>query len=142
LAAQGLFVTGCTDGLGWQRMSFLSDNTLLELPQPASWHVLTHDQASGWSEAGVVQHCTYSFEKNKDLDFEQALKGASHVYWGSARQFETYGTACSEEAHHACGPGKTADQLVASGLTHYTIFPSRDAWRAWIQAPELQESHD
>jgi hypothetical protein len=139
LAAEGLFVSGSTDGLGWQRMSFLSGTTLLNFPAPSSWHVLTHDQAAGWSEAGVVRHSTYSFEKNKDLDFEQALNGASHVFWGSARQFETYHSACSAHTHHACACGKTADHLVASGLNHYTIFPSRSAWQAWIKAPESEQ---
>ncbi len=134
LAAEGLFVTGSTDGLGWRRMAFLRKNSLLALPEPAEWHVLTHDAASGWADTEVMAHHTYSFEKNNDLKFEQSLEKASHVFWGSARQLELYHSACSIDTHHACGPGKTADRLVALGVNHYTIFPSRGAWQAWIEA--------
>ena len=141
LASEGLFVTGSTDGLGWQRMSLFQAISLLGLPQPDAWHVLTHDEALGWDDTEVVAHHTYSFEKSKDLGFEKSLKKSSHVFWGSARQLERYHSVCPTDVHHACGPGKTADHLVALGLSNYTIFPSRSAWQAWIEAPDSKQHH-
>ena len=132
LAAKGLLVSGCTDNLGWRRMGDLIENSLLDLPQAAKWHVLTHDQALGWSKSGAQVHHTYAFEKQKDLDFKKQLKDATHVFWGSASQFFEYHEACPSDTHHACGPGKTADRLAEAGLEHYTVFPSRAQWQAWV----------
>ncbi len=132
LAAKGLLVSGCTDNLGWRRMGDLTENSLLDLPQAAQWHVLTHEQALGWSKSGATVHFTYAFEKQNDLEFKKQLENATHVFWGSASQFFKYHEACPREAHHACGPGKTADRLAEVGLEHYTVFPSRAQWQTWV----------
>jgi hypothetical protein len=35
-------------------------------------------------------------------------------------------------AHHASGPGKTAEHLRRADLTNFTAFPSAEEWQQWI----------
>ena len=108
LAAEGLFVSGSTDGMGWHRMPALAANTLLGLPQDSGWHVLTHDRASGWSNCAARVQGTYTSEIQDDLQFETALRNATHVYWGSPLQFE--GTAIFAPTRYTMPVGRAEPQ--------------------------------
>lgn len=129
MAEEGLWVEGCAEGLGFAPLAEQLREPVLRLPPPAAWQVLTHDQAGdSWSEGEIV--ATYSVKNDYPPAAREDLARATHVFWSSASQFNELHRSASPEAHHACGPGKTADRLRASGLSP-TVFPSAEEWRQW-----------
>jgi len=60
-----------------------------------------------------------------------ALASATHVFWSSTAQFERCRRLVSGSAHHASGPGKTAEHIRAAGVRNFQAFPSAEQWRRW-----------
>ena len=97
--------------------------------------MLTHAGAeAGWSEGpwrGAQVIATYATGEATPVD-AAALAAATHVYWSSVSQFEQGHAQVNANAHHASGPGKTAEHLRRAGLTNFTAFPSAEEWQQWI----------
>jgi len=135
LAAHGVWVHGCSEGLGAEAAAVLVAEPLLRLPLPKHWTVLTHDAAvepwhqGTWSGAQVL--ATYALGETP-LPDTAALASATHVFWSSTAQFERCRHLVAPIAHHASGPGKTADHIRASGVRNFRPFPSAEEWRRWI----------
>ncbi|MFM1885675.1 MAG: hypothetical protein RL026_832 [Pseudomonadota bacterium] len=134
LAAEGVWVEGCAEGLGAEFAAGLVREPVLRLPATDRWDVLTHAGAeSGWQDgawAGAKVLATYTQGHAPGID-SAALAAARHVYWSSSAQFEQYGHLAAPDARHACGPGKTAAALRRAGLAQVMVFPSAGAWRTW-----------
>ncbi|MET0279621.1 MAG: hydroxymethylbilane synthase [Steroidobacteraceae bacterium] len=134
LAAQGVWVQGCSEGLGAELAAQLVAEPLLQLPPPAQWDVLTHAgavepwQASSWKGANVI--ATYAVA-NGDAPDRAALATATHIYWSSTVQFESGRGLAPAQAWHSSGPGKTADHIRHAGVRNFRAFPSVDEWRKW-----------
>ena len=135
LAAQGVWVEGCAEGLGANVAAELINVPVLRLPAPAAWTVLTHAGAEeGWQEgawSGSTVLATYE-SAGTALPAADALAAATHVWWSSVSQFERGRAFVSATAHHASGPGKTAAHIRAAGIKHFTPFPSITEWQQWI----------
>jgi hydroxymethylbilane synthase len=135
LAARGVWVEGCAEGLGFETLQPLLAEPLLQLPAAAEWLVLTHAGAvAGWKAGRVL--ATYRHVETADADDNAAggtpLAAASHLYWHSAAQFERWRALAPRNAQHACAYGKTAERLRAAGLATVTVFPSAREWREWL----------
>ncbi len=134
LAAQGVWVQGCSEGLGAEAAAQLIAEPLLRLPSPGNWDVLTHAaaeqpwQAGSWAGANVI--ATYRVGEG-DLPDDAALGAATHIFWSSTAQFERGRHLASPGAWHASGPGKTAEHIRASGVRNFRAFPSAEEWRKW-----------
>jgi hydroxymethylbilane synthase len=135
LAAAGVWVEGCAEGRGAAVAASLVSEPLLRLPPPSAWSILTHDAAgpgwskTAWSGADIVP----TYHSGEDgLGEAAGLRDATHVYWSSVSQFERGRGLVRADAHHACGPGKTADHLRAAGVRDFQAFPSAQEWRAWM----------
>jgi hydroxymethylbilane synthase len=134
LAAQGVWVQGCAEGLGAEAAATLVSEPVLRLPPPAHWNVLTHNtavepwQAGSWAGARVI--ATYSVAETA-LPPSAALAAATHVFWSSTAQFERGRELVSAGAHHASGAGKTAEHIRAAGVRNFRAFPSVEEWRKW-----------
>jgi hydroxymethylbilane synthase len=134
LAAQGVWVQGCAEAMGAEAAAALVAEPLLRLPTPARWTVLTHKAAvepwaqGAWRGAQVI--ATYEVD-DSSLPDEAALISATHVFWSSTAQFERGRGLVSPAAHHACGPGKTADHIRAAGVRHFQAFPTVAEWHKW-----------
>jgi hydroxymethylbilane synthase len=134
LAAEGVWVQGCADGLGAEAAARLVSEPLLRLPSPSAWAVLTHRaatepwQAGSWAGAQVL--ATYEVGEGA-LPDAAALSAATHVFWSSTAQFERGRQLAAAGAQHASGPGKTADHIRAAGVRHFRAFPSVEEWRRW-----------
>lgn len=131
LASEGVWIEGCTEGLGFDCLEEWIASPLLQLPALSDWALLTHEGASD----SVAQRVT-TYRLNFDLN-EHAritLKRASHVFWSSGRQFDAYGPLITnhKDVIHACGAGRTAQALTSSGIGHVNVFPSVKEWREWI----------
>ena len=133
LAGRGVWVQGCGESYGAAATAALVSEPVLRLPRCADWTVLTHAdaqepwQSGPWSGAQVL--ATYSLAENTAPD--PALAQATHVFWSSVAQFERGRRTVSVNAHHASGPGKTAEHLRRAGLQHFQAFPSVTEWRKW-----------
>jgi hydroxymethylbilane synthase len=129
LASQGYWVEGCAEGMGFEYVKPMLLEPVLQLPPMPDWSVLTHDDAvSGWEAGQVTGTYRVGFESANTQD----LHTATHVFWSSSTQFEALVDGAAASAHHACGPGKTARRIEASGLMP-TVFPSVEEWRRWIK---------
>jgi hydroxymethylbilane synthase len=134
LAAQGVWVQGCGEGLGAEVTAQLVAEPLLRLPDTSKWDVLTHAaavdpwQAGSWAGANVI--ATYSVSEGA-LPDAAALATATHIYWSSTAQFERGRQLANATAWHASGAGKTADHIRASGVRNFLAFPAVEEWRRW-----------
>jgi hydroxymethylbilane synthase len=134
LAAQGVWVQGCAEGLGAGTAASLVMEPVLRLPPPALWNVLTHSsavepwQAGSWAGANVI--ATYSVAEDA-LTPSTELSAATHVFWSSTAQFERGRKLVGSDAHHASGAGKTAEHIRAAGVRNFRAFPSVQEWRKW-----------
>jgi len=142
LAALGVWVEGSAEGAGFEtlRQTALSE-PVLGLPSSESqWTVLTHaDAESSWRGAQVL--ATYRTDPAAALSEEsrRRLQEATHIFWGSASQWEALHAEASPSAVAACGPGKTADRLRAAGLNPL-VFPDARRWRLWAGLPNPVEA--
>jgi hypothetical protein len=134
LAAQGVWVQGCSEGMGAEAAARLIAEPLLRLPPPARWDVLTHAAASeSWQEdswAGAHVIGTYAVSDAWPREDAQ-LTAATHIYWSSTAQFERGWHLANSRAHHASGPGKTAAHIRRAGVRNFHAFPSAEEWRKW-----------
>jgi hydroxymethylbilane synthase len=134
LAAQGVWVQGCSEGLGAEAAAQLVAEPVLRLPPPGQWDALTHAaavepwQQGSWAGANVI--ATYSVSES-ELPEREALATATHVFWSSTSQFERGGQFANAAAWHSSGPGKTAEHIRASGVRNFLAFPSAEEWRKW-----------
>ncbi|MEO8307529.1 MAG: hydroxymethylbilane synthase [Pseudomonadota bacterium] len=134
LAAQGVWVHGCAEGLGAEAAAAVISEPVLRLPPPAQWAVLTHAgaeepwQNGGWSGADVM--ATYSIVEGS-LPDSASLPTATHVFWHSVQQFERGRGLAGGTAQHATGPGKTFDHVRRAGVRNLQAFPSVVEWREW-----------
>jgi len=134
LAAAGVWVQGCGEGMGAEAVAGLVGEPLLQLPQPSQWTVLTHRDAvepwqrGSWSGAQVL--ATYALSDDA-LPDSAGLASATHVFWSSTAQFERCHRLVAGNVHHASGPGKTAEHIRAAGVRDFRAFPSVEEWRRW-----------
>jgi hydroxymethylbilane synthase len=134
LAAQGVWVHGCAEGLGAETTADVIVEPVLRLPPPGQWAVLTHAgaedawQAGRWTGADVI--ATYALA-DAGLPDGAALPEATHVYWHSVQQFERGRSLASATAEHATGAGKTFDHVRRAGVRNCRAFPSVVEWREW-----------
>jgi len=133
LAQAGVWVQGCAEGLGIAAIAPLLAEPWLQLPPLPEWLVLTHAGASeGWAPGSAV--ATYSLGEPSQLP----PADATHIWWASAAQFARWRAQGALAAHgddvaHACGPGKTYEQLRAAGVQNLRMFPHPQQWREWLQ---------
>jgi hypothetical protein len=134
LAAQGIWVQGCAEGLGAEAAATLVSEPVLRLPPLAHWNVLTHStalepwRAGSWAGANVL--ATYAVA-DAALPASAALAAATHVFWSSTTQFERGRQLVDAGAHHASGAGKTAEHIRGAGVRNFRAFPSAEEWRRW-----------
>ncbi len=109
LAALGIWVSGCFDGLGENE-----EPGLHWINEGVQWCKLTHADA-----VGIKDVATYELRpKPKHPD----LNGKTHFFWMSGTSFERARKIFPEviqNGHHACGPGNTYRHLNGvQGLKH------------------------
>jgi hypothetical protein len=132
LAQQGVWVEGCAEMMGYEKLKPVLNEGVLQLAPFSEWTVLTHEGArSDWNAEKVV--ATYRVSANYSQEAKDALKRAKHVFWSSGSQFDELSALVSPEATQACGLGKTADRILARARhAELKIFPSAEEWRKWV----------
>lgn len=134
LAAQGIWVEGCAEGLGAHALEPLLAEPMLQLPGLAEWLVYTHAEAvDGWSWGEVLGTYRHRAPNGHGPGADAPPWDATHVYWHSSAQFEHARARLPGAAQHACGPGKTFEHLRAAGVHNLRMFPSPAHWREWLR---------
>ena len=128
LAAQGVWVEGCAEGLGFADLEPTLAEPVLGLPGTGHWRILTHDRA-GWAQGEVT--ATYRLDESLPAEAAAELREATHAFWASGSQFAQMKQALPAGLVHACGAGKTAAELRAQGIEPL-VFPSPEEWRQWL----------
>ncbi len=135
LAATGLWVEGCAEGLGFDFALNTLQKPCLQLGPPESWHVLTHAGASAeWAEIIPHEniHATYHLHIDAEPpESKSQLRQAKEIYLSSFSQYTRLKREIPAGARLSCGPGRTAKGLLQLGLRP-KVFPSIEEWRKWI----------
>ena len=135
LAARGIWVEGCAEGLGIAQIAPLLAEPWLQLPPLTQWTVLTHEQAmGGWPAGSAI--ATYRHVEPRQSGPQQSggpPPDATHVYWASSAQFERWAHRLGADVQHGCGPGKTFEHLRRAGVHNLRSFPQVEQWRQWLQ---------
>ena len=133
LASKGYWVEGCSDSFGFEFIEPTLRIPALQLPPLKAWDILSHEHAEDtWNEGNFI--ATYS-HKGKDLSPKliKTLQNADIIWWASASQYKALSHLLPTYPQtHACGPGKTAEILVAEGVEPLYVFPNIDAMYRWI----------
>lgn len=133
LAARGVWVEGCAEGMGFEYLEPTIREGVLQLPAfGPEWVVLTHEAgAPGWGAADVKVTYRVPVEAGLPAAERERMARARYFFWSSGSQFDQYGEWAPVGAHHACGPGKTVELLRSRGIDP-TVFPSPEEWERWL----------
>ncbi|MBC7396081.1 MAG: hydroxymethylbilane synthase [Bdellovibrionales bacterium] len=117
IAAQGIWVEGCLEGMGFQFMPKFQQKKLLRLS--SSFLFLTHLESA--PTPGTTHLATYSHEFR---EIPQKAKDADQIFWSSGLPFQVLWSKLGADfwlkKKHASGPGKTA-QLLKETLTPHGV---------------------
>ncbi len=131
LAAQGLWVEGSNEGFGFNELIKTLEEPVLQLPNLSDWTILTHEEGvKSWKLGKTI--ATYRVNHDYSEGAHARLSQATHVFWASGSQFLELKEVVSSTAHHACGPGKTA-QILRDHHLDFTVFPSEEEWKKWLK---------
>jgi hydroxymethylbilane synthase len=128
LAARGVWINGCAEGLGEQEHPQIE--TLVG--DQLRWTKLTHNEAQ--SDNGIQKLATYRLIPKET---NPILKGKQYFFWTSGSSFER---ALSlnpwlKSMTHFCGPGHTQITLQRYGIEPH-VFLDHEQWLREVSVPE------
>ncbi|MBK8516962.1 MAG: hydroxymethylbilane synthase [Saprospiraceae bacterium] len=130
LAKAGLWVSGCTDGLGFDSIRPLLDARLTGTTV-SDITMLTHNKAAiKWQNKGVRAIGYYDLIPKKDPSILNAVANADFIFWSSFSQYSHYHTYAKLSVTHASAAGETAESLLLAGINPI-IFPTLKAFEQW-----------
>lgn len=131
LAAAGIWVNGCADGLGLEQLENTLQMPLLNISKE-DITILTQESSSNyWEQKNWHTNITYRSEPKTLLHLADQIKEANFFFWTNAAQYKQCSQYISStEVIHACPSGATATQLRALGLEPI-IFPTIQSFKAW-----------
>lgn len=127
LAARGIWVHGCADGLG----DAVPSGVDILAGRPVTWHRLTHSAAAD----GPDNLATYVVDERLPDD----LPARTHFFWTSGSQFLEAAARWPEirQGWHGCGPGRTSAVVMSTlgqtGRVH--VWLDYDDWHREVIAP-------
>lgn len=135
LARAGIWVTGSTDGMGFEYLESILKMSLIRADLKDLTILTHHNGAERWQQKGVKAVGYYDLIAKNDEGIIQAMQVADFVFWTSFSQYQSYQQYAKESVMHSCAGGETATLLIESGINPI-IFPtikSFEQWRAGIQ---------
>lgn len=124
LAQKGIWVHGCSEGLGEQEEARLDVLATAQTGASVKWAKLSHE--TGYAENNTVMPLIATYKLNAADNFA-GLSGKEAFFWSSGSQFLKAAEAHPEilAKHHASGPGNTF-KVIRQYLEEKNMFdPSR-----------------
>lgn len=131
LAKQGIWVEGCSDGLGLEWLQPIFGSGLVGLPKEKITIITNKASAEEWKAEGWNAAASYELIPSFSEAAANEVASAEILFWTSFQQYEIYKKYCKPTAQHACPAGKTADLLLREGLLP-VIFPTIKAFNDWM----------
>ncbi|MEQ1586103.1 MAG: hypothetical protein ABL895_09510, partial [Cyclobacteriaceae bacterium] len=132
LAKQGVWVTGCADGLGFEFLLPALKMPVMNI-QSADICVLTHKEAADrWRQKGYSSVSTYELRATHKEGIIKSISASRFIFWSSYSQYDAYKRYANPSATHMCAGGETATLLKQDGLNPI-IFPTIKAFEQWRQ---------
>jgi len=135
LAKAGIWVTGSTDGMGFEYLESILKISLIQAELKDITILTHHNGARRWQLKGINAVGYYDLIPKNNADVINAIKEADMIFWSSYSQFKVYHVYAKESMIHSCAGGETATMMIESG-TKPIIFPtikSFEQWRAGIR---------
>jgi hydroxymethylbilane synthase len=128
LATKGLWVEGCSDGLGLESLHNVWASPLLNI-QKTDVTLLTHTSAaSNWRLKDWNTVASYRTEYMQQAPTE--VQSADIVFWSSGSQFRNFNHQTKSTAIHVCASGETKVYLKRSGVEPI-VFPTIQSFQLW-----------
>lgn len=135
LAKAGIWVTGSTDGMGFEYLELILNMSLIQADQKEMMILTHHHGAQRWQLKGINAVGYYDLIPKNNEDIIRAVKKADMIFWSSFSQYKAYHQFAQASAVHSCAGGETASLMIESGIKPI-IFPtikSFEQWRAGIR---------
>ncbi len=130
LAKRGIWVEGCTDGLGLESLKETIAQPVINLHQN-DLHVITHeDAAKYWLKKGWKSTYTYRIAPKENPVLRKAMENADIIFWTSIHQYLQYKHVISDNVLHVSPSGETATLLQLHGINPI-IFPTIKSFEQW-----------
>ncbi len=130
LAKLGIWVQGSADALGFETLLPVLQLPLFEI-QTNDICILSHEKAADrWRKKGYHAVSNYRLYPSNDVWIQRQIAAATHLFWSSFAQYESYGHFAATDAVHLCAGGETAVQLMSRGIQP-VIFPTIKSFEHW-----------
>lgn len=130
LAKSGIWVTGCSDGLGFESILPVLNMPLISGRKSDITLLTHHKAASKWQKKGVKAFGFYDLIPKNDHEIIHSIKHADFIFWSSFAQYHHYHPYAGNSTIHACAGGETAESMIQSGVKP-VIFPTLKAFELW-----------
>lgn len=132
LARQGVWVTACADGLGFEFLLPVLKMPVMNI-QSVDICVLTHKEAAErWRKKGYSSISNYELLAIHNERIIKSISASDFIFWSSYSQYDAYQRYAKPEVTHLCAGGETATLLKQDGLNP-VIFPTIKAFEQWRQ---------
>jgi hydroxymethylbilane synthase len=135
LAKQGIWVSGCADGLGFNFLQQVFTSPLFKVDVSRLQILTNKASAQHWQQDGFNAAYTYALLPSLDAEVKDKIAEADIIFWTSYQQYQTSKTLVKKDVVHACPSGKTAQLLTAEGLQP-VVFPTIKAFIFWVSGRE------
>lgn len=132
LARQGVWVTACADGLGFEFLLPALKMPVMNI-HSADICVFTHKEAAErWRQKGYSSVSTYELRPTHEAAIIKSISSSDFIFWSSYSQYDVYKRYAKPTATPMCAGGETATLLKQEGLNPI-IFPTIKAFEQWRQ---------
>lgn len=129
LAKKGIWVSGCSDGFGFDFLKPLWKSDLIDVLESDILTITNENAAENATENRSIL-ATYRLKPLFKKEILDRLRSADAIFWTSFAQFEFYQKFVKPGAFHLCPSGKTADLIQKTGAKPI-VFPTIKAFQVW-----------
>ncbi len=137
LASKGIWVDGCSDGLGLRYLNKLWGRSFFNHTLNGST-IFTNDRSIKRYGLNFDARANYGITPTYDEKIIHRLKSVKAVFWSSFIQFLHYHSFTRDDTIHMCSAGKTANLIKNAGFDP-VIFPTIQSFKSWENTRSVLE---
>jgi hypothetical protein len=130
LAKKGLWVEGCSDGLGLEFAAQWWNSPLIDISQKEVQIITNTDSVREWKAGGWNALGTYRLIPSISDETRTEIENADIIFWTSFKQYEACKIYLKKVVTHCCPAGKTFELFLKAGMTP-VVFPGIKAFNLW-----------